>query len=58
MQETCIDAESGMLEAGKYADIVAVPCDVLADIRNSTVAHRTDGLASSVDRMTTFAQRP
>lgn len=28
-----IDAETGTLEAGKYADIVAVPGDVLADIQ-------------------------
>ncbi len=28
-----IDAETGTLEAGKYADIVAVPGDVLQDIR-------------------------
>ena len=28
-----IDGETGMLEAGKFADIVAVPGDVLQDIR-------------------------
>lgn len=28
-----VDGETGTLEAGKYADIVAVPGDVLADIR-------------------------
>lgn len=28
-----VDAETGTLEAGKYADIVAVPGDVLANIR-------------------------
>jgi imidazolonepropionase-like amidohydrolase len=28
-----VDGETGMLEAGKFADIVAVPGDVLRDIR-------------------------
>jgi imidazolonepropionase-like amidohydrolase len=28
-----IDGETGTLEAGKFADIVAVPGDVLQDIR-------------------------
>jgi imidazolonepropionase-like amidohydrolase len=28
-----IEAETGTLEVGKFADIVAVPGDVLADIR-------------------------
>ena len=28
-----VDADTGTLEAGKFADVVAVPGDVLADIR-------------------------